>query len=870
MRKNENNAVYLPQFSVVCLILAKKAFMIKKIFAFLCLICGLSMAVMAQNMTDQQVIDYSKQQMAAGVSEREIATQLLRRGVTMEQLNRIKNRMNLENNQNINNVQNRNNQQNNQNAIRRQVNGQENINQQRTTYPNNPQNRNQGNILGNQGNLGSQGDPRNQGDLPEGILGEDLYYYPVYSKVDSIYGHMLFTNPDLTFEPSLSIATPTNYKLGPGDEVVINIWGASENTIRETISPEGSIQVSGLGPVHLNGMTVREANAYLQREFAKIYAGIGGQDPSSQIQLTLGNIRTIQITVVGEATSPGTYMLSAFSSVFHALYRAGGVNEIGSLRDIQVVRNGRTIAHIDVYEILMKGKLTDDIKLQEGDIIKVDAYKSLVKVDGKVRRPMYYEMKENESLQTLLNYAGGFTGDAYKKSIRIIRMSGGQYTLQTVNEIDFGTFAMNDADEVTVDAAIDRIENRIEVRGAVYRPGVYQLDGTVNTVKALITKAEGLRDEAFTSRVLLDREKDDLTHEMISIDLNALMNGSIPDIALRKNDLLYIPSKMDLMEDQNVSINGEVINPGTFLYSESMTVEDLIVLAGGLKEAAATTKVEIARRIKDPMSQNSTNVLGQSYTIDLTEGLAKDSTRDFVLEPFDQVYIRRSPSYREQANVTIEGEILFGGVYALQSKNERLSTLIERAGGATEDAYLKGARLTRTMTEDELMRRQDVLALTNSSVGDSLNLSTEDLKTTYSVGIDLEEALRNKGGYADIVLREGDVIYIPEMNNTVKISGTVMYPNTVTYKDGANLSYYINQAGGYGNRAKKSKVYVVYANGNVAKVKRFGGTKIEPGCEIIVPSKPERSSSNIAQTVTMASTITSMAAMIATLFRAFK
>ena len=830
--------------------------MIKKIFAMACLFLSFTVTALAQSMTDQQVIEYTRQQMAAGVSEREIATQLLRRGVTMEQVNRIRNKINLENNQNGNQVRNNNNQQGNQNTIRRQVNGQES-NQ-------NPVRR-QG-----QGNIGTLPLNQNQGFQEGDVLDGDIYYEPIYTLSDSIYGHSLFTNPDLTFEPSLNIATPTNYRLGPGDEVVINIWGASENTIRETISPEGSIQVSGLGPVHLNGMTVRDANTYLQKEFAKIYSGIGGQNPSSQIQLTLGNIRTIQINVVGEVSTPGTYMLSAFSSVFHALYRAGGVNDIGSLRTIKVVRNGRTIANIDVYDILMKGKLTDDIKLQEGDVIKVDAYKNLVKVEGKVRRPMYYEMKDSETLQSLLAYAGGFTGDAYKKSIRIIRKSGGLHSIQTINEMDYGTFVMNDADLITVDAALDRIENRIEIRGAVYRPGVYQLDGTVNTVKALISKADGLMDEAFTSRVLLDREKDDLTHEMLSIDLNALMNGSVPDIALKKNDLLYIPSKMDLMEDQNVSINGEVINPGTYLFSEGMTVEDLIVLAGGLKEAAATTKVEIARRIKEPMSQTSSNVLGRSYTIDLSEGLLKNNNKDFVLEPFDQVYIRRSPSYREQANVTIQGEVLFGGVYALQSKNERLSTLVERAGGVTSDAYLKGARLTREMTEDELMRRQDVLELNSSSVGDSLNLSTEDLKTTYSVGIDLEEALRNKGGYADIVLREGDIIYVPEMNNTVKISGTVMYPNTVTYKNGASLSYYINQAGGYGDRAKKSKVYVVYANGNVGKVKRFGGSKIEPGCEIIVPSKPERTGSNIAQTVTMASTITSMAAMIATLFRAFK
>ncbi|MBR1940227.1 MAG: SLBB domain-containing protein [Bacteroidaceae bacterium] len=812
--------------------------MIRKFFVLLCLTIGFTTTVMAQSMTDQQVINYARQQAAAGVSQREIATQLLRRGVTMQQLERIQQRMQQQSNDNVS-ASEAPAQLENQAPIRRNVNTQDGY---------------------------EEAELRDEATVQE-VIRESESENTIGG--GEIYGHSLFTNRNLTFEPNVNLATPTNYKLGPGDEVIINIWGASENTIRQTITPEGSIQVSGLGPVHLNGMTVREANTYLQREFAKIYSGIGGQEPSSQIQLTLGNIRSIQINIVGEVVLAGTYRLSAFSSVFHALYRAGGVSRIGSLRNIKVIRNGRTVATIDVYDILMQGKMNDDIRLQEGDVIRVDTYKKLVQLEGKVRRPMYYEMKDNESLQTLLNYAGGFTGDAYKKSIRIIRKSGGQYAVQSVNEIDFGTFKMDDGDVVSVEAALDRFENRIEIRGAVYRPGIYQLDGTVNTVKALITKADGLRDDAFTSRVLLDREKDDLTHEMISIDLAALMNGSTPDIVLQKNDMLFIPSAAELKEEQRVTINGEVINPGTFLYSEGMTVEDLIVMAGGLRETAATTKVEISRRVKNPSSVTESNVLGESFTIDLADGLTKANNRSFALQPFDQVYVRRSPSYREQQNVTLQGEILFGGVYALQNKNERLSSLIERAGGVTKDAYVKGARLTRKMTDDELKRRQDVLAL-SAAGNDSIDLSSRDIATTYSVGIDLEEALNNKGGYADIVLREGDVIYIPEMNNTVKISGTVMYPNTVTYKNGEGLSYYINQAGGYGNRAKKSKVYVVYANGNVAKAKRLTGVKIEPGCEIIVPSKPEKSATNIAQTISMASTITSMAAMIATLFRAFK
>lgn len=796
---------------------------------------GISMTLLAQSMTDQQVLEYAKQQSAAGVSQREIATQLLRRGVTMEQVNRIRQRLETDDTNTAPA------QLENQAPIRRNVNTQ---------------------------NGYEEAALRDQEAIAEVERESESQNS---TRASEIYGHNLFTNRNLTFEPSVNIATPTNYKLGPGDEVVINIWGASENTIQQTISPEGSIQVRGIGPVHLNGMTVREANNFLQKEFEKVYSGLGGENPNSQIQLTLGNIRSIQINVVGEAANPGTYTLSSFSSVFHALYRAGGVNQIGSLRSIKVVRNGRQIADIDVYDILMQGKLTDDIKLQEGDVIKVEPYKELVQLEGKVRRPMYYEMKQNETLQQLLNYAGGMTGDAYKKAIRIIRKSGAQHEIYTVNEIDYGVFRLNDGDLVSVDAVLDRFENRIEIRGAVYRPGIYQLDGTVNTVKALITKADGLRDDAFTGRALLDREKEDLTHEMVSIDLEGLMNGTVNDIALRKNDVLYIPSSADLKEEQHVAIRGEVLNPGTFLYSEGMTVEDLIVMAGGLRETAATTKIEVTRRIKNPRSTTMTNVLGESYTIDVADGLLKKGDAGFKLEPYDEVYIRRSPAYREQQNVTLRGEVLFAGTYALQTKNETISSLIERAGGVTQDAYIKGTRLIRTMTDDELRRRQDVIELSNSGMGnDSINLQQADIKRTYDVGIDLEKALKDKGSDADIVLRENDVIIIPEMNNTVKISGTVMYPNTVTYKDGAGLKYYISQAGGYGNRAKKSKAYIVFANGTVAKVKKFSGNKIEPGCEIIVPSKPERNQANLTQGISIATSVASMAAVITALVNAIK
>ena len=658
--------------------------------------------------------------------------------------------------------------------------------------------------------------------------------------------------------------------MGPGDEVIIDIWGASENTIRQTISPEGDIQVKDLGPVHLNGMTVKEANQYLQREFSKIYSGIGGNEPNSQIRLTLGDTRTIQVNIMGEVSVPGTYSLSAFSTVFHALYRAGGVNKIGSLRGIKLVRNGKTIENLDVYEFIMKGKMNDDIRLQEGDVIIVNPYESLVEIVGKVKRPMYYEMKPTETVANLLEYAGGFTGDSYKKAIRLIRKSGREHQVFNVDEMDYSVFRLDDGDLVTVDAVLDRFENKVEISGAVYRSGLYQLDGEVNTVKQLIKKAEGLRGDAFLNRVLLDREHEDLSHEIIAIDLNGLLNGTIADIHLQKDDHLYIPSVNDLKEEETVSIYGEVLNPGTFLYSDKMTIEDLVVQAGGLREAAATTRVSVTRRIKNPKSTAYSSKLAETFAFDIKDGLVIGDA-DFYLQPFDMVQIRRSPAYKVQRTVSVSGEVLFSGSYALLKKNERLSDLIKRAGGITPDAYIKGGRLIRRMNDEERRRERDALRMARNGEGkDSISVAKLAITETYTVGIDMEKALANPGSDYDVVLREGDVIYIPEFVNTVKISGSVMYPNTVAWEKGAKLKYYINMAGGYGNMAKKKKAYIIYLNGTVARAKRSSGKLIQPGCEIVVPSKAEKQHMKFAEILGISSTTATMAAMVATLVNAFK
>ena len=794
----------------------------RRLFTLFLLAFAITSVTWAQSMTDDQVVEYVKSARQAGKSQQEMTKELMRRGVTKEQVLRIQEK-----------------------------------------YKNAGAASNEGDVAVSQLNRTRE----TAADTPAGEAGARVAETP--AQATQIYGHNIFRNQRLSFEPNTNQATPANYKLGPGDEVVIDVWGTSETTIRQTISPEGSIQVTNLGPVYLSGKTVNEANAFLRREFAKIYSGMSGDEPTTEIKLTLGAIRTIQVNIMGEVSVPGTYRLSSFSTVFHALYIAGGVNQIGSLRSIKVLRGGKTFREIDVYDLLMQGKMVDDVRLQEGDIIKVDTYEALVKISGKVKRPMFYEMKKNETISTLIEYAGGLLSDSYKKAVTVVRKSGREYQIFNVDDIDYSVFKVDDGDEVNIGAVLDRFENRVEIRGAVYRPGLYQLNGTVNTVKELIKKAEGVTGDAFLNRAILNREHDDLTHETVPIDLRGLLNGTVVDIPLQKNDVLYIPSIHDLREAQSLTIHGFVARPGVYAYTTNMTIEDLVIQAGGLLESASMVKVEVARRVKDPHSTSFTTTIGETFLFDLKEGLLVGEGSDtFHLEPFDEVYIRRSPSYFAQQNVSIRGEVLFGGNYALTKKNERLSDLVEKAGGVTIDAYVKGARLIRQMTEEEIQRRSDVLRMSNKG-SDSISVEKLDLSTTYSVGIDLERALKHPGSDDDLVLRQGDQLFVPEYISTVKINGAVMYPNTVTFKKGENLKYYINQAGGFGNRAKKRKVYVVYLNGKVSRV-RMSSKAIEPGCEIIVPSK-ERSNRMSAQEILgIGTTTASLAAVIASVINLVK
>lgn len=680
-----------------------------------------------------------------------------------------------------------------------------------------------------------------------------------------IFGHNIFNNRNLSFEPSENLATPPNYQLGPGDEVIIDIWGASQNTIRETISPDGTISIEGLGPVNVNGMTVQKAESYLREVLSRIYA-----DQANQIRVTLGNSRTIQVNVMGEVMQPGTYALSAFSTVFHALYRAGGPSEIGSLRNVQLSRNGKPIATVDVYDFILNGRTPANIRLQEGDAVIVPAYESMVEAKGNVKRPMFYELKKDETLSTLLRYAGGFSSNAYTKTIRIIRQNGQEYQVKTVERPDFSVFRLCDGDVITADAVLDRFENKLEIKGAVNRPGLYELSGRLNTVRELVNKADGLLDEAFTARAVLYRERPNKTREVKQIDIQALMNGTIPDVPLQKNDVLYIPSIHDLQDLGDVEIFGEVARPGVYPYADDMTLEDLVIGAGGLKDAASTVRVDVSRRIKDPKGTTTGRETGQMFSFGLKDGFVVDGQPGFTLQPYDQVFVRRSPAYQEQLNVDVTGEVLYSGTYSLTHKNERISELLNKAGGPTEFAYVRGAKLFRKATPGEQARMADIVEMMRKELGegaiDSLGIDVED---RYTVGIDLEAALKNPGGIADIVLREGDSIAVPEYANTVKISGAVMMDNTVTYNPDKGIKYYLSQAGGYSQNAKKNKKFIVYMNGQIAEVKGSGKDQIEPGCEIIVPNKRQRPNA-LGSVLSYASSFASLATMFATLTNLFK
>ena len=692
-----------------------------------------------------------------------------------------------------------------------------------------------------------------------------------------VFGRDIFNNEFLTFEPAMNIATPQDYRLGPGDNVFIDIYGASQKTIECTVSPDGMITIEGYGPVQVGGMTVDQANRQLRSTLGTRYS-------SSNVTLTVGQTRTISVNVMGEVTVPGTYTLSAFATVFHALYMAGGPNDIGTLRNIKVYRNNRLISVVDIYDYILNGKLSGNVRLQDDDVIVVGAYECLVNITGKVKRPMFYEMRRSESVATLLQYCGGFTGDAYKESVRLVRKAGKEYSVYNIDEFNMSTFTLEDEDSVGVDSVLVRYANTVEVKGAVFRPGMYQLGNGINSVRTLLEYADGLREDAFTARAVMHRMKPDRTLEVISVDVEGIMNGTVADIGLQENDVLFIPTKQEMMEQQTITIHGEVFYPGIYVYADNETIEDFILQAGGLKETASTVKVDVARRIVNPKALTNDSLFAQTYSFSLKDGFIIDGEPGFKLMPFDEVYVRRSPGFNKQQNVDVEGEVMFSGTYTLSHKNMRLSDLIALAGGVNDRAYVAGARLERKYTDAERQRAEDVMETakeqyqtmlleeTASSKSGDLNkniaerLNKFKVGDTYTVGIELDKALENPGGEEDLVVREGDKLIVPEYNGTVKINGEVLSPNSVAYVKGKSAKYYIDQAGGFTSNAKKRQAYIMYMNGMVARVSH--NAKPMPGCEIVVPSK-SITKMTTAEKLAVGTSVASIAAMVATIANAF-
>ena len=854
------------------------------------LVCVLG--VMAQSMTDEQVIRFVVKEQKAGSSQQEIAAKLMQKNVSIDQIKRVQKKVErLKKGQGLGTLDKVDDE---QDGRMRRNNG-------------NLRKSDDGSVIGKMKDeklskrASSKSDRRKNRQLEEedeqqeikGQLDEfmpdsfDIYDRMVirdylkakdeYEKKSKkkIFGHDLFNNEDLTFEPAMNIATPRDYILGPGDVVFIDIYGASQRTIEETISPDGYVLVEDYGPIQISGLTEEQANA-------RIRSKLGSHYSSSSIKMTVGQTRTITVNVMGEVKTPGTFTLSAFATVFHALYMAGGPNDIGTLRNIKVYRHNRLVTTVDVYDYILNGKLSGNIRLAYNDVISVGTYDCMVSIKGKVKRPMYYEMKKNESMKTLLDYAGGFSGDAYKKTVRVIRKAGTRYSVYNVGEFDMSSFRLADADSVSVDSILPRYSNMVKIKGAVFHPGMYQIGEHVNSVKSLLEQADGVTEDAFTAHAVMHRLRADRTLEVVQVDIDGIMNGTVADIPLKNEDVLFVPTRQEVMEEQSITIHGEVQYPGTYVYASNETLEDFVLQAGGLKETAATVNVFVSRRTVNPMATTTDSIVGQSFTFTLKDGFVIDGEPGFHLQPFDEVFVRKSPGYNEQQNVMVEGEVMFGGEYTLTKQNERLSDLIRKAGGVTNIAYVAGARLERKLNEAERMRYEESVKMQRqqneaammeqalksgrsiSEIQQGMSATQEKLviPETYPVGIQLDKALTNPGSDYDLVLREGDRLVVPVYTGTVKINGEVMYPNTVGFEAGKKVSYYINQAGGYSSNAKKKKTYIIYMNGDVAKVS--GSTKVRPGCEIVVPTKA-RNRMTTAETMTIGTGIASIATMVATI-----
>lgn len=830
-----------------------KKTMNKKLFLILSFAC-LSLTAWAQSMTDEQVVQFIKTEHAKGTAQQTIVTRLMQRGVTTQQLQRVRKKYQQ--------------QQQQMGAVdaTERVSGENRLRQEEEK------------AFGTENNRYMTTAERRQMMYEElNTFGMDSVVVSKGASESDVFGRNIFNNQFLTFQPNTNMATPQNYRLGAGDKVIIDVWGASQESFEATVSPDGVVVIPGIGPIKVGGLSVSEATA-------KVRGVLGARYSSSQISLSLGETRSIQVQVMGEVVMPGTYTVSSLSTAFNALYAAGGINEIGTLRDIEVYRNGRVIAHIDVYDYILNGNSAGDVRLQDNDIIRVGTYDCIVSARGRVKRPMYYEMKSNETVGTLIDYAGGFTGDAYKKNVRLIRKSETGYSIHTVEEFDLRGFTLHDGDSLYVDNILDNFSNLVEIRGAVRHPGQFEMGGSISTVRELINAAEGLRPDAFLTRAVMHRMKEDRTLELVSVDVQGILDGQVPDIPLRKSDVIFIPSKSDMLGDQTLSITGEVNYPGLYAFAEKTTIEDLILQAGGPTPAASFAKVNVYRRITDRNAVESNDTITRTYSFSLKDGFVLSNDEDtesvFYLHPFDIVVVRKSPAYEKQQNVQVVGAVNFEGQYAMSNKKYKLLDLIRDAGGLAENSYAKGARLERVMTEDEryqreqYLREQQIMLYEQSITESGFNMARADslldmrleLGRRYTVSIDLDAAMKNPDSELNVQLRDGDRLVVPQYTGVVRISGEVMRPISVTYQKGETLRYYVDHAGGYADNARKRGIYVVYMNGSVEKINRHSRKAIQPGCEIIIPSKKLKREKNMTtqEALSMGTSAASIAAMIIT------
>ena len=805
--------------------------------------------VMAQSMSDEQVLQFIESEYKKGTEQQEIAAKLMKKGVSMSQLQRVKGKAEASETYKS------------KKELREQSKQQSRYNNMVTyEYGENEK-------LSDEERLEMFEEEQGVVNINNEITSKDK---------KEIFGRNIFNNRYLTFEPARNTPVPSTYILGAGDQVVIDIWGASQNIIEKEITPEGYIMLEGVGPLYLSGKSIAEANNYVKAALQDVYS-------ESSINLSVASVRSILVQVLGEVTAPGSYTLSALSTAFNALYAAGGITGVGTLRDIKVYRGGKLLATIDVYDYILNGKTADNVHLQDNDVISVGTYNILANIQGKVKRPMFYELKNGEKLTSLFDYSGGYTGDAYREKVRVIRKNGKEYSMHTVEKNDFSSFEMCDGDHVTVDSMIPRYSNMVEINGAVFYPGQYQFGEDVKTVHDLIETAGGVREDAFLERAVLHHRNHDNTIEAKAIDVNAILYGTAPDIALRNNDAIFIPSRSEMEGELIVKVYGEVNFAGIYKYAENTTIQDIILQAGGLKRSASMARIDLYRNKYNPYATQKTQEV-ETYTFELKNGYVIEGGEQFTLQPFDEIHVRRNPTFMELQNVSIDGEVSFPGEYAMSKTEYRLSDLVKVAGGFSKDAYIKGAFLYRKMNELEVEQRvitiknnqiqiyEELLSSVESNPGfiDSLISVKLSSVTTYQVAINLEKAMANPGSEYDVILRDGDILTIPTKVSTIKVSGEVRNPITMNWGKDYKLKDYIEHAGGYTDVAKKKAVYIIAMNGNIKKASEISKKDIEPGCEIFVPRKRYVSDGHIKNLMTYGTASASILSMIALFVNSLK